>query len=169
MKFLNIYVICIFLFSCSAQEQTTDRAINNIRVESQEINEDKKVLLSKNQLKDKLEKKDKQRSIIINGNKHFVNSLPLLRGAKIFNPMIQQFGIVTNQIYVIKKKNIEASLIKLPQNANLVLVTGRTYVIDLKDNKGDLLSFYDELIKLKQFDKVELQIDYSIITGSPIQ
>ncbi|MBA6362224.1 hypothetical protein H4J56_06475 [Colwellia sp. BRX8-4] len=103
--------------------------------------------------------------LMLNEQKFELQADKLTNGAKVVNLLMSETGTVKGTFVVIV--NNLASLTSYENTANINKIAKSTY--RLTPGEGvDLLSYYKSLVVAKQFERVEIEIDYSGQVGRPL-
>jgi hypothetical protein len=105
--------------------------------------------------------KAKNNNILLNKQKFELLSDKLIKGAKVFNLVLSEPGIVKGTFVVIS--NNTEKLTNLVGTVRVDEIEKNTYRLTPKEDV-DFLQYYKSLLGQKQFQTVEVEIDYSGIS-----
>lgn len=103
--------------------------------------------------------------LMLNEQKFELQTDKLTNGAKVVNLLMSETGTIKGTFVVIVKKL--ASLTSYNNTANINEIAKNTYRLTPKEGV-DLLSYYKSLLAAKQFERVEIEIDYSGKVNRPL-
>jgi len=109
--------------------------------------------------------KNKSKNVMINKQKFELQSDELIKGAKVFNFLMSQSGIVKGTFVVIIN-NLE-TLSRFDNTAEINEIAKNTYRLT-PENDANFSEYYKLLQGAKQFKRVEMEIDYSGKTRRPL-
>lgn len=100
----------------------------------------------------------KSQSVSVNNQKLQVIDLPLKKGSKIYNPLMQENGTVKGDIVIVSidSQEIESELVL----SSISQIAKDTYRV-IPKIEGDLFTVYQKALSLPSVTQVELSIDYS--------
>lgn len=187
MRNLSVIVLgAILLTACSdkkEEESVIEKHVSSEEVSSLEqdvsakIENGKQTIVGDNKLIVKGEKDltkqvidrnkntGKSKNVMINEQKFELQSDELLKGAKVFNFLMSQSGIVKGTFVVILN-NVE-TLSRFDNTAEIKEIAKNTYRLT-PENDANFSEYYKLLQKAKQFQRVEMEIDYSGKTRRPL-
>jgi hypothetical protein len=187
MRNLSVILFsAILLTACSDKKEDTSVIEKQVsKKEASSLNQDaltnveneKLTLIGTNQLiaksKKDLAKKalegiklqSNTKSILINEQKFELLSEELLKGAKVYNFLMSQAGIVKGTFVVITS-NVDR-LSHFDNTVEINEIAKSTYRLTPEKNV-DFLGYYDLLKEAEQFTRVEMEIDYSGKTDHPL-
>jgi len=155
---LLIFSIFIFITGCPNKK---NQVVDDLQTEP--VAEYHKGVIEKPITITELKKAD-QKSILINGNKFIVDSLPLVAGSIVFDVGMQEQGTITSQIFVYFASETDIDPLDWPTGTTRRFFAGKTYVVTSMLKDHDMLTLYHELKNKTWASKVEMRIDYSPIS-----
>jgi hypothetical protein len=103
--------------------------------------------------------------LMLNEQKFELQTDKLTNGAKVVNLLMSETGTIKGTFVVIVK-NL-ASLTSYDNTANINEIAKSTYRLTPEEGV-ELLGYYKSLVAAKQFERVEIEIDYSGKVGRPL-
>jgi hypothetical protein len=103
--------------------------------------------------------------LMLNEQKFELQTDKLTNGAKVVNLLMSETGTIKGTFVVIVK-NL-ASLTSYDNTANINEIAKSTYRLTPEEGV-ELLGYYKSLLAAKQFERVEIEIDYSGKVGRPL-
>lgn len=146
--------------SIASANETLALATSRGLSESSESNEN----LKNNKVFKKLTNSE-NKYLMLNEQKFELQTDKLTNGAKVVNLLMSETGTIKGTFVVIVKKL--ASLTSYNNTANINEIAKNTYRLTPKEGV-DLLSYYKSLLAAKQFERVEIEIDYSGKVNRPL-
>lgn len=107
-----------------------------------------------------LKQQNNARNIRLNNEKFKLLSPNVTQGAKVYNILMKEFGIIKGSIIVV---TIDSALPLTIKGSKIAKQTYRLY----PTKKSSLYEFYKEFDKDPKYSTVELEIDYSPINTAP--
>jgi len=166
-----IVLLVIFLMACSDQkEKGSKQSTEKIAVVEEKVavaEEQVKAVKNKTQSEFKVveptiklstEQQVKGKYIALNNEKFELLSDQFIKGAKVFNVLMAEQGLIRGTFIVIIKE--DKSIEQLSGVKNTVKIAKDTYKITPSSN-DDLLEFYHSLLDSNLLKRVEIEIDYS--------
>jgi hypothetical protein len=105
--------------------------------------------------------KRKNNYVVINKEKFKLLSATLVKGAKVFNLLMSQYGLVKGSFVVII--NNSGSLSSFSHTKIVNKIADSTYRLT-PESDVDLQEYYHSLLNSESFKRVEMEIDYSGVT-----
>lgn len=161
-KFFILLVVTGLTVACSKTTESGAKTQIEQSSETQKANE--KTLLVNTQLSDEKKIKNlshinqiKDKKVVLNGEFFKVeNPQQLVKGDKVFNVAMGQYGTVKGSLVIVTKIDTSA----LISDSHLEKIAANTYRIIPKD-KSQLFLLYQRLQSNDEIEIVELEIDYS--------
>lgn len=153
---LKIPLCFVFLlFGC--QQESIENKKNETQAVKQEAS-----LAEKSEVVGELS--PKKVNLALNGSKYAVDSVQLRKGDKIYNPDINQEGMLTGKIVVV---NHLAEPIQV-DSCFVSQLAGKTFEVNCNDTTLDLYPIYQQLVKKFGNKSVEIGINYTPKDERPI-
>lgn len=178
-------LMVVSLTACSDTQENKEQNVEELKIEKKSaISEHKlvKVINKEDQLtlvKDKVIESEgadsgvkvferlkvKNNNILLNKQKFELISEKLIKGAKVFNLTLSEPGTVKGTFVVIS--NNAEKLTSFDSTAEINEIEKNTYRLIPKEGV-DFLKYYKSLLGKKQFQRVEIEIDYSGTIRRPL-